>query len=237
MKKIAIMSGKGGVGKSVVTAVLGYMLSKNNKVGILDADITGPSIPLLFGLEEKKIEVSEFKINPLVKEGVKIMSIGFLLPEKDSAVIWRGPLISKAFQQMMEEVNWGNLDYLLIDMPPGTGDAPLTAMQLGVDGVIIVMTPQEIVISDVKRAINFTKQMDVPIFGIVENMSFIDCPECHNKIKIFGPSQVGRIAEENNIKKTAKVALDANISSFADRGEISKLASLNVFTSMKNLFK
>ena len=180
---IAVMSGKGGVGKSTVTSLLASALKqKGYKVGILDADITGPSIPKLFGVK-KPPEGTEAGILPVrSKGGVEIMSINLLLPQEDEPVIWRGPVISGVIKQFWEEVIWGDLDYLLVDLPPGTGDAPLTVLQsLPLNGVVIVTSPQDLANMVVRKAVNMAKKMDMKILGLVENMSFIECPGCQGK--------------------------------------------------------
>jgi len=235
MKKIAVMSGKGGVGKSIVTALLGKLLSEKGRVGILDADVTGPSIPLMFGAKSNGLQTKDKKMIPVTKDGIKLTSVGFLLEKSGSAVIWRGPLISKMIGQLLNETEWGELDFLLIDLPPGTSDAALTTFQMGLDGVIIVMTPQEIVVSDVVRAISMSKKMNVPILGIVENMAFVECPHCKKKINVFGESKAEKIAEENKIKNVVKIPLDEKISKLADEGKLQELTKMESVKPLKKI--
>ena len=235
MEKIAVMSGKGGVGKSIVTAALATIVSKNKKVGVLDADVTGPSIPLLFGVSSEGVAAHEGKMEPVVVNGVKLMSIGFLLPKRDSPIIWRGPLISKSIEQLTKDTVWDNLDVLFVDLPPGTSDASMTVLQSGVTGIIIVMTPQNIVISDVVRAIVMAKEMNIPVIGIVENMSFVECPHCNEKIEVFGSSKVDAIAEKYGIKSIARLPLDKRISRLADEGRIFELVTADAFAALGKL--
>src|SRR5574344_508601 len=198
---IGVMSGKGGVGKSFVTASLAVQLAnKGYKVGIMDADITGPSIPKMFGLTDTA-KGDESGIYPSgTRNNIKVMSVNLLLEHDDEPVIWRGPVIAGVVKQFWSDVYWGELDYLLIDMPPGTGDVPLTVFQsLPVDGVVIVTSPQDLVKLIVKKAYNMAAKMDIPVLGMVENSSYIECPDCGKKISVFGESKIDEVAKSLNI--------------------------------------
>ncbi len=224
-KVIGIVSGKGGVGKSLVTSLLASeMQKKRHKTAILDADITGPSIPKAFGITEKATGC-EFGILPAVsKGGIDIMSINLLLEDDTEPVVWRGPVIAGTVKQFWSDVFWNDEEYMFVDMPPGTGDVPLTVFQsLPVDGIIIVTSPQELVSMIVSKAVKMAKLMDIPILGLVENMSYINCPDCGKQIKIFGESHVEEIAKEYNIKVLDKIPIDPDIASACDKGEIEYL--------------
>jgi Mrp family chromosome partitioning ATPase len=219
---IAIMSGKGGVGKSLVTALLAIALKRQGKeVGILDADITGSSIPRMFGINSRPIG-SETGLIPVVSEsGIEVMSMNLLLPQEDSAVIWRAPLLSKAISQFWIDVLWGKLDYLLIDLPPGTSDAPLTVMQsLPVTGVIIVSTPQGLVEMIVKKAVNMAQTMKKPILGIVENMSYFYVPEIKKKFELFGESKGEALAKTAQAPLLGQLPIDPELARLCDNGDI-----------------
>ncbi|WKV09647.1 Mrp/NBP35 family ATP-binding protein [Thermoanaerobacterium sp. CMT5567-10] len=223
---VAVISGKGGVGKSLVTSLLGVMMKrKGYKVGILDADITGPSIPKIFGVNELRPQVFGEGIFPVeTGNDLKIMSINFLLDSPDSPVIWRGPLIGNAVKQFWTDVVWNELDYLFIDMPPGTGDVPLTVFQsIPLDGIVIVISPQDLVSLIVKKSFNMARTMNIPILGIVENMSYIVCPKCGERIDVFGESKTEKIAKEMNIPFLGRIPIDKNIAELCDRGEIEKV--------------
>ncbi|WHE06499.1 Mrp/NBP35 family ATP-binding protein [Thermoanaerobacterium thermosaccharolyticum] len=223
---VAVISGKGGVGKSLVTSLLGVMMKrKGYKVGILDADITGPSIPKIFGVNELRPQVFGEGIFPVeTSNDLKIMSINFLLDSPDSPVIWRGPLIGNAVKQFWTDVVWNELDYLFIDMPPGTGDVPLTVFQsIPLDGIVIVTSPQDLVSLIVKKSYNMARTMNIPILGIVENMSYIVCPKCGERIDVFGESKTEKIAKEMNIPFLGRIPIDKNIAELCDRGEIEKV--------------
>jgi Mrp family chromosome partitioning ATPase len=228
-KVIAIMSGKGGVGKSTVTSLLASSLSlQGKKVGILDADITGPSIPKLFGLNEESARGTEDGIFPIEKDGLKIMSINFLLEDKESPVIWRGPIVSSTVKQFYTDVFWGELDYLLIDLPPGTGDVALTIMQsLPIDGIGIVTSPQDLVNHIVVKSLNMANQLNVPVIGLFENMSYYECNHCGEKTHIFGESQVASVAEANNIDVIAELPIDPKMVEFSNKGEINNYLDHN----------
>ena len=192
---IGVVSGKGGVGKSMVTASLANMLAaKGYRVGILDADITGPSIPKMYGVHGPA-QADDEGIYPMITENdIKIMSINLLMPDEEAPVIWRGPVISNMVKQFFTDVIWGEIDYLLVDMPPGTGDVPLTVFQsLPLDGIVIVSSPQDLVRLIVKKAYNMAKTMDVKVLGIIENYSFVKCPDCQREIKVFGESHIDEI--------------------------------------------
>ncbi|PKM88794.1 MAG: ATP-binding protein [Firmicutes bacterium HGW-Firmicutes-12] len=226
---VAVMSGKGGVGKSTVTALLAVAFRKRGfKVGILDADITGPSIPKLFGLSGNP-QGTEMGILPIrSKEGIEVMSINLLLQNEDEPVIWRGPIISGAIKQFYEEVIWGDLDYLFVDLPPGTGDAPLTVLQtLPLDGVVIVSSPQDLAMMVVKKAVKMAEKMDIPLLGIVENMSFMECPGCSKKIYPFGEGKTKQLSEDLNVPMLGIIPLQTDISGYGDEGKIEESASVN----------
>jgi ATP-binding protein involved in chromosome partitioning len=218
-KIIAVASGKGGVGKSTTAVNLALALSKiGYKVGLADADIYGPSIPTMLGIDEKP-EANDQKMMPISKYGIKTMSLGYLVP-KDSAAIWRGPMAVKALHQVLYGTNWGELDYLIIDMPPGTGDIHLSlAENYRIDGVIIVSTPQVIALADVVRAISMYQKMHIPIIGCVENMSYFIDPDTGNKSYIFGQDGTKKLAHKLNLKMLAEISLDMKIRVMADLGK------------------
>jgi Mrp family chromosome partitioning ATPase len=220
--KILVLSGKGGVGKSTVSANLAVALSqKNYDVGILDIDIHGPSIPKMLGIEDKKPDASEDGFNPVFySPKLKVMSMGFLIQDKDSPVIWRGPLKMSAIKQLIGDFNWGNLDYLIIDIPPGTGDEPLSIAQLipGSDGAIVVTTPQDVALVSVRKSINFVKKMNIPVLGIVENMSGFKCPHCGKSIDIFKTGGGLKASKDFDIPFLGRVPLDEHIVKTGDSG-------------------
>ncbi|MFA5536949.1 MAG: Mrp/NBP35 family ATP-binding protein [Bacillota bacterium] len=219
---IAVMSGKGGVGKSTVTALLASNLAKAKyKVGVLDADITGPSIPKLFGLKDKPWQ-DERGILPVESTGgIKIMSLNLLLPDETEPVIWRGPLIGSAIKQFWTDVVWGELDYLVLDLPPGTSDATLTVLQsLPLDGVVMVSTPQELATMIVIKAARMVDKMGVPMLGLVENMSYTICPHCNEKIRLFGDSRAEDLAEGMGLDILAVLPVDPQLTSLSDEGRI-----------------
>ena len=220
---IGIVSGKGGVGKSMVTSMLAVLLQrKGYKVGILDADITGPSIPKTFGINSRAMQ-NEIGILPAVtKTGIKIMSINLLLQEKEAPVIWRGPVIAGAVKQFWHDVVWGELDYLLIDCPPGTGDVPLTVFQtIPLDGAVIVTSPQDLVSLIVKKAYNMANMMNIPVLGIVENMSYVVCPDCGKSFNIFG-SGSETVAEELGVPLLGKMPINVSLAQMVDNGEFER---------------
>lgn len=229
-KVISVVSGKGGVGKSLITSLTAVMMRrKGYSVGVMDADITGPSIPKMFGAEGYKPDSSEMGLFPVsTHNDIKLMSINLLLDKNDDPVVWRGPLIAGTVKQFWTDVIWGDLDYLLIDMPPGTGDVPLTVFQsIPLDGIIIVTSPQDLVSLIVRKAYNMAKAMNIPILGIVENMSHVICPKCGDKINIFGESQAEKVAQELNIPLLGKVPIDPEIATLCDKGEIEKVGSID----------
>jgi len=221
----AVLSGKGGVGKSLVTSLLAVaMKRKGYNVGILDADITGPSIPKMFGVDDYRAETSELGIYPVrTYNDIKIMSINLLLEKNDAPIIWRGPLLAGAVKQFWTDVIWGKLDYLFFDMPPGTGDIPLTIFQsIPLSGIIIVTSPQDLVSLIVKKAYNMAKIMNIPILGIIENMSYIICPDCGKHINMFGENKTEKIAHEMGIPFLGRLPVDPDLAILCDKGEIEK---------------
>ncbi|MBR4123558.1 MAG: Mrp/NBP35 family ATP-binding protein [Clostridia bacterium] len=216
---VGVMSGKGGVGKSMTTSMLAVLMNRMGyKVGILDADITGPSIPKTFGINSRAMQ-NELGILPAeTKTGIKIMSINLLLQEKDSPVVWRGPVIAGAVKQFWHDVVWGDLDFLFIDCPPGTGDVPLTVFQsIPLDCTVIVTSPQDLVSLIVKKAYNMAKMMNIEVLGMVENMSYVVCPDCKKEFHIFGQGSEG-IAEELGIPLLAKMPIDTSLAQMVDNG-------------------
>ncbi|MDD5094363.1 MAG: Mrp/NBP35 family ATP-binding protein [Dehalococcoidia bacterium] len=221
-KVVAVMSGKGGVGKSLVTGLIALAMSRQDKkVGILDADITGPSIPMMFGIKDRPWG-SETGLLPLVsRTGIEIMSMNFLLPNEDDAVIWRGPLIAKTITQFWEDVLWGKLDYLMLDLPPGTADVPLTIMQsIPLSGVILVFTPQDLTAMVVRKAVKMAQQMNVPILGVVENMSYFLIPETGKNIHLFGQSKAAEMARIAGGPMLGQIPIDPEIAKLCDEGNI-----------------
>jgi Mrp family chromosome partitioning ATPase len=224
-KVIAVVSGKGGVGKSMTCALLAAAAQNKGKVtAVMDADITGPSIPKMFGVKDRAMG-SESGILPVLSEGgVQLMSMNVLLENEAEPVVWRGSLISGTVLQFWTDVIWTGVDIMFIDMPPGTGDVPLTVFQsIPLDGVIIVTTPQDLVGMIVQKAVNMANMMNVPILGIVENMSYIKCPDCGRKISVFGESGVDALALEYGIPNVAKVPIDPALTKAADNGQIEKV--------------
>ena len=221
-KVIGIVSGKGGVGKSMTTALLASYANKQGKsVGIMDADITGPSIPRMFGIKERATGNEEGINTVLTPSGIQLMSMNLLLDDETMPVIWRGMIISGTVLQFWTDVVWKDVDLLFIDMPPGTGDVPLTVFQsLPLAGIIIVTTPQDLVKMVVEKAVNMANMMQIPVLGIVENMSYLTCPDCGKKIDVFGESKVEALANEYFIPSVARMPLDGNISKLADQGRI-----------------
>ena len=216
---IAVGSGKGGVGKSTVSANLAIALAQTGaKVGLLDADIYGPSQPLMMGAQESPTSDDKKSINPLIRHGVKTMSIGYLLENK-TPVIWRGPMVSTALQQLLNDTKWGELDYLILDLPPGTGDIQLTMSQkIAVSGAIVVTTPQDLSLLDARRAIGMFNKVQIPVLGIVENMSLYHCPNCHHEEAIFGEHGGESLAQEFNTVLLGKLPLDKIIRMDTDAG-------------------
>lgn len=224
-KVIAVVSGKGGVGKSLVTSLMSVaMHQRGNKVAVLDADITGPSIPKMFGKKDMA-QASEAGIFPVESQtGIELMSVNFLLEDETMPVLWRGPVISGVVTQFWQDVMWGDIDYMFVDMPPGTGDVALTVFQsLPVDGIIVVTSPQELVGMIVEKAVNMANMMNVPILGLVENMSYYKCDECGKDHKIFGESHIDETAKKYNIATVAKLPIKPEIALAADAGTIEKV--------------
>lgn len=227
-KMIAVMSGKGGVGKSMVTDLLAVnTLRTGRKVAVLDADITGPSVPKAFGITEKATGTEDEKINPVItKQGIKIMSMNLLLPEDSDPVVWRGPVISGAVKQFYTDVVWNDVDYMYVDMPPGTGDVPLTVFQsLPVDGIVIVTTPQDLVSMIVAKAVKMAEMMNIKILGIIENMSYVECPDCKTKIYPFGKSKLEEVAAEYSIPVLGRLPMTTELSELTDKGEIENVGN------------
>jgi ATP-binding protein involved in chromosome partitioning len=222
--KIAVISGKGGVGKSLVTVNLATALAvndKDRKVAILDADLTGPCVPKMMGLKGQRLDVGPVGIAPVTgPEGVGVVSMDFLLPTDDSPVIWRGPLKMGAIRQFLGEVAWGPLDYLLVDLPPGTGDESLSILQLlpEMDGVIIVTIPSEVSQAVVKKAVTFARKMEVPVFGVIENMAGLVCPHCGETINVFSEGGGARVAEEMGVELLGSIPIDPRVSTDSDEG-------------------
>lgn len=221
-KVIAVVSGKGGVGKSLVTSALAVELNRRgHKTAVLDADVTGPSIPKAFGIQTR-CKGSEFGIVPeTTKTGIDIMSINLLLEHTTDPVVWRGPVISGTVKQFWTDVIWKDVDYMFVDMPPGTGDVPLTVFQsIPLDGIIVVASPQELVSMIVEKAVKMAEMMNVPILGLVENMSYFKCPDCGKEHKIFGDSHIDEIAQEYHTRVLAKVPMDEELAKSVDTGTI-----------------
>ncbi len=219
---VAVLSGKGGVGKSSVAALLAVALQRQGmRVGVLDADITGPSQPRVFGLDQRPL-MSPLGIRPVeASTGIKVMSINLLLENTDQAVIWRGPLISNAIKQFWNDVVWGDLDYLIVDLPPGTSDASLTVMQsIPLSGVVLVTSPQDLAGMIVRKAAGMVTQLGAPILGLVENMSYITCPDCGRRIEVFGPSQALETAQKLDVPFLGKLPLDPELAEKCDHGQI-----------------
>lgn len=221
-KVIGVVSGKGGVGKSLTTALLASFAKKQGKsVGILDADITGPSIPKMFGVTEHATGGEEGIETVLTPSGIQLMSMNLLLDGETTPVVWRGPIIGGAVMQFWTDVVWRDVDLLFIDMPPGTGDVPLTVFQsIPLAGIVIVTTPQDLVKMIVEKAVNMANMMSVPVLGLVENMSYLSCPDCGKQIEVFGASKAKGIAAEYAIPAVARMPLDPSIAKFADEGRI-----------------
>ena len=219
---IAVVSGKGGVGKSLVTAAMAVELNRRgHKTAVLDADITGPSIPKAFGIETHA-KGSEFGILPeTTKTGIDVMSINLLLENTTDPVVWRGPVISGAVKQFWSEVVWKDVDYMFVDMPPGTGDVPLTVFQsIPLDGIIVVTSPQELVSMIVSKAVKMANLMNIPVLGVVENMSYFKCPDCGKEHRIFGDSHIDEVAAEFNTRVLAKIPMDNALAKCVDTGSI-----------------
>lgn len=224
-KIIGVGSGKGGVGKSTVTSLLAVALMKaGKKVGIMDADITGPSIPRIFGIKDKAVVVRDGMLPAVTENGIKIISMSMLLPHEDQPAVWRGPVISNMLQQFAAHVKWGELDVLLIDLPPGTGDVPLSICQMiRLDGMLIVTTPQGMVSVIVSKAINMAKMMDVPVVGAVENFAAFRCPQCGTVSSMFGDSKTEKLCSDYEIPYLGQLVFDPRRAELCDRGEAEKM--------------
>lgn len=223
-KVIGVVSGKGGVGKSIVSSMLSVLANRRGlKTAILDSDATGPSIPKAFGIKEKAHGTQTDLYPCISKEGIKMMSINLLLENETDPVLWRGPIISGTIQQFWTDVVWGDVDVMFIDMPPGTGDIALTVFQsIPLDGIIIVATPQELVSMIVEKAVKMANQMSINILGLVENMSYLQCPHCDEKIEMYGSSKVEEIAQKHGVKTFSKIPIIPELTKLIDSGEIEK---------------
>jgi len=222
---IGVVSGKGGVGKSLVTSLLATQMKKRGmKTAILDADVTGPSIPKIFGLHEHAKGTDNYLLPVKTKTGINVMSLNLLLESDTEPVIWRGPVIAGTVKQFWTDVLWGDVDYMFVDMPPGTGDVPLTVFQsLPLDGIIIVTSPQDLVSMVVAKAINMARLMNIPVLGLVENYSYLECPDCGKKIPVFGESKAEEISEKYAVPVLAKVPIDPAIAAAIDAGAVENL--------------
>jgi Mrp family chromosome partitioning ATPase len=224
-KVIGVVSGKGGVGKSLVTSLLAVELrQKGYKTAILDGDVTGPSIPKIFG-SQKKAMASDLGLHPVESStGIKLMSVNLVLENENDPVLWRGPLVSGLIKQFWTDVVWEDVDYMLVDMPPGTGDVPLTVFQsLPIDGIVIVTSPQDLVSMIVSKAIKMAEMMNIPVLGLVENYSYVKCPDCGKEIKVFGDSKIDGIAQKFDLEILAKLPIDPKLSEACDLGKIEEV--------------
>ncbi len=221
-KVIGVVSGKGGVGKSLVTSLLSVLMQrKGYSAGILDADITGPSIPKVFGLSERAKAIETGLLPVVTKTGIAVMSLNLLLENDTDPVVWRGPVIAGTVKQFWTDVIWEDVDYLFVDMPPGTGDVPLTVFQsLPIDGIVVVTSPQELVGMIVGKAVKMAEMLSIPILGLVENMSYFECPDCHGKHSIFGESRIDAFAKDYGIDTVARIPISPALASACDAGEI-----------------
>ena len=236
-KVIAVVSGKGGVGKSLVTCLLASEMQKRGKnVAVLDADITGPSVPKSFGVNNSAMGGEDCIYPAYTSSGIQMMSINLLLEDETQPVVWRGPVIAGAVTQFWTDVMWDNVDYMFVDMPPGTGDVPLTVFQsLPVDGVIIVTSPQDLVGMIVTKAVNMAKMMNIPVLGIVENMSYFKCPDCGKEHEIFGKSTVAELAKEFDIPHYARLPIDGSVAAMVDGGEVESVTMDNLKEIVDNI--
>lgn len=234
---IAVVSGKGGVGKSLVTAIAAVASNRSGyKTAVLDADITGPSIPKSFGIKEKAMG-NELGLFPCKsKGGISVMSLNLLLDSETDPVVWRGPVISGAVKQFWTDVIWDDVDFMFVDMPPGTGDVPLTVFQsLPIDGIIIVTSPQELVSMIVEKAVNMAKLMKVPVLGLVENMSYFECPDCGKKINVFGESHFEQTAARLGLTPLMRIPIDPRFAKLADAGDVEKIDGIDLSAIQKLL--
>lgn len=221
-KVIGIVSGKGGVGKSLVTSLLTSAMQKRGyRCAVLDADITGPSIPRMFGVSAKAVSNGDGILPQQTEEGIKIMSVNLLLENETDPVVWRGPIIAGMVKQFWTDVDWGEVDFMFVDMPPGTGDVPLTVFQsLPVDGIVVVTSPQELVGMIVGKAVKMAEMLHIPVLGLAENMAYFECPTCHGRHCIFGESRVSQTAEQYGIAVTAQIPIDPALAAACDSGRI-----------------
>ena len=236
-KVIGVVSGKGGVGKSLVTSLLAVLMNrKGYAAGILDADITGPSIPKMFGIN-RRAQSNDLGVLPeRTANDIAVMSINLLLEQADQPVIWRGPILAGAVKQFWTDVVWGDLDYLFVDMPPGTGDVPLTVFQsLPIDGVIIVATPQELVSMIVAKAVNMANMMHVPVLGLVENYSYYECPDCGKRVSIFGESKLDDLADQHGLPILARLPINPTVSGKMDAGKVEEASADALAEAAKKL--
>ena len=238
-KVIGIVSGKGGVGKSLVTSLLSCKVQKDGfRTAILDADITGPSIPESFGVGQQRATGNGESLNPVVTEkGIQLMSMNFLLENENDPVIWRGPIIAGAVKQFWTDVIWDDVDFMFVDMPPGTGDVPLTVFQsLPIDGIIVVSSPQQLVRVIVEKAVKMANMMNIPVLALVENMSYFECPTCKEKLSIFGESKIEETAKNYDIDIVAKIPIDPEFALLCDKGDIEKFNSEHLNAVLDKIF-
>lgn len=235
-KVIGVVSGKGGVGKSLVTGLMSVLMSrKGYRTAILDADITGPSVPRMFHLNEKAMANEDGLLPVVTKTGIQVMSINLLLENDTDPVVWRGPIIAGTVKQFWTDVIWGDVDYLFVDMPPGTGDVPLTVFQsLPVDGIVVVTTPQDLVSMIVTKAVKMAEMMHIPVLGLVENYSYFRCPDCGKEHAIFGESHIERVAADLGLKVLARLPIDPAVAAACDAGRIEELEP-NYLTAVAEL--
>ncbi|MBP1562626.1 MAG: Mrp/NBP35 family ATP-binding protein [Oscillospiraceae bacterium] len=226
-KVIGVVSGKGGVGKSLVTCMSAVLMNRRGfNTAVLDADITGPSVPKAFGIKEKATGDQNAIFPVKSKKGIKVMSVNLLLPDETAPVVWRGPIIAGTVKQFWTDVIWDDVDYMFVDMPPGTGDVPLTVFQsLPLDGIIVVTSPQDLVSMIVGKALKMAEMMNVPIIGLVENMSYAVCPDCGKHINVFGESHIDEIAKNFNLKVLAKLPIDPEVAKLVDSGMLELMES------------
>ena len=238
-KVIAVVSGKGGVGKSTVTSMLAVAMNKTGKrVGVLDADITGPSAPTAFGVTECQGADDHGLYPALTRDGIQVMSINLLLDDATAPVVWRGPVIAGAVKQFWTDVIWEDVDYMFVDMPPGTGDVPLTVFQsLPVDGIVIVTSPQDLVSMIVAKAVKMANMMHIPVLGFVENYSYLECPDCGKKINIFGESKLDEIAEAFNLPVLARLPIDPKVAESYDNGKMEDVDTSKVEKVLEAVLK
>ena len=238
-KVIAVVSGKGGVGKSLVTSLMASEMQRRGyNCAVLDADITGPSIPKSFGIHQHATGTEEYLIPVTTHSGIQVMSINLILQDETEPVVWRGPVIAGAVTQFWTDVMWTDVDYMFVDMPPGTGDVPLTVFQsLPISGIVIVTTPQDLVGMIVAKAVNMAEMMKVPVLGIVENMSYYKCPDCGSEHSIFGDSKVEALAKQYNIPHFAKLPIDPVITTMVDAGEVESVSGEHIAPLMDSIEK